>query len=529
MIKDAATIPAGASLRSDVCIVGAGPIGLTLATSLASATCHVIVLESGGLEPASANGLTQGVSVGDLWQPLAETRTRRLGGTSHQWTDMVRPEMPGGLRSYPLTPLDFEARSWVPDSGWPIPQHELDPDYAGAGSLLGVAPPPASSPPGPLDLRDTPIEPAVAHFGDRRAIEALELAARSSPYLELYLNATVLRLRDDDAGVRTAIVQAPTARFTVEARVFVVAVGGIESARLLLLSSERTPGGIGNQHDNVGRYFMEHLTVMQGEVVLEGQQARSLPVSLWAPPPRQRGGGWGEGFLDAQTPHRLAGWRLNDKTIEKEQLLSVTLWPVASTPTTLRNAYYFPWSRLAHAPRSLKGARLRRADRLAGFALHSALALRTRSAHPLIHAHIEQPPRRENRVTLSDRADSLGQRRARLEWRIGAQERDSLLRTLTIFDQALRSRGLGHLARLPTAGSFDLLVEQSHHHMGTTRMHEDPAKGVVDADCRVHGVNNLYIAGSSVMPTGGAATVTLTALALALRLADHLKKEMLSS
>ena len=159
------------------------------------------------------------------------------------------------------------------------------------------------------------------------------------------------------------------------------------------------------------------------------------------------------------------------------------------------------------------------------FGLRSADGLLRRSPHAIIHAHIEQPPRRENRVTLSDRLDSLGQSRARLEWRIGAQERDSLLRTLKLFDTALRSQGVGHLARLPDASSFDMLVEQSHHHMGTTRMHADPTQGVVDADCRVHGVANLYVAGSSVMPTGGAATVTLTAVALALRLADHLKTQ----
>jgi choline dehydrogenase-like flavoprotein len=221
-----------------------------------------------------------------------------------------------------------------------------------------------------------------------------------------------------------------------------------------------------------------------------------------------------------------AGWRLEDEVVEREGLLGVIVWPVAAGPDSVRNAYYNPWSRLAHGPRSLLLARLRRPDRLLRFGLRSAGGLLRRSQHALIHAHIEQPPRRENRVTLSDQRDSLGQRRSRLEWRIGAQERDSLLRTLKRLDVALRAQGIGHLARLPDASSFDMLVEQSHHHIGTTRMHADPTQGVVDADCRVHGVSNLYVAGSSVMPTGGAATVTLTAVALALRLADHLKARL---
>jgi len=492
-------------LEADVCIVGGGPVGLVLATELASATCHVVVLESGGRDAATGGDLTEGESIGDLWQPLSETRARGLGGTSREWTPVGQSGMLGGLRSNPLTCLDLAHRSWVPNSGWPFDRHVLDPFYAKAKARLGLAPGPDPSP--VPSLEGAGIATAHALFVDRTAIESIEALALASPHIDVYLNATALRLDDAGAGIEHVTVRTGGHEFRVKATVFVLASGGIENARLMLLSDGHTPGGIGNRHDNVGRYFMEHLTVMHGVIVPDGVQ--SLP--------RVRSNG-----SDLGQP----GWRLPDEVLEKEGLLGVIVWPVDAGPDPIRNAYYNPWSRLAHGPRSLLRARLKRPDQLLRFALRSADGLLRQSPHALIHAHIEQPPRRENRVALSDRLDSLGQRRARLEWRIGEQERNSLLRTLKLFDTALRSQGVGHLARLPNAASFDMLVEQSHHHMGTTRMHPDPTQGVVDADCRVHGVANLYVAGSSVMPTGGAATVTLTAVALALRLADHLKERL---
>jgi choline dehydrogenase-like flavoprotein len=412
--------------------------------------------------------------------------------------------MTGGLRSYPLTDLDLAHRAWVPNSGWPFDRRGLDPFYTRANARLGLAVEPRLESERPLE--GTGVAQAFARFVDRPSIEAMEAGVQSSPHIDVYLNATALRLEERDAGVQHATVQAGGREFSVRASAFVLAAGGIENARLMLLSDGLTQGGIGNRHDNVGRYFMEHLTVMHGVIVPDGESSLTACFGVGS---------------DVQ-----AGWRLEDEVIAKEGLLGVVVWPVAASPDAIRNAYYNPWSRLAHGPLPPLRGRLKRPDRLLRFGVRSGLGLLRRSPHAIIHAHIEQPPRRENRITLSDRRDSLGQRRSRLEWRIGAQERDSLHRTLMLIDAALQSRRLARLARLPDASSFDMLVEQSHHHMGTTRMHPDPTEGVVDADCRVHGVSNLYVAGSSVMPTGGAATVTLTAVALALRLADHLKARL---
>jgi choline dehydrogenase-like flavoprotein len=221
-------------------------------------------------------------------------------------------------------------------------------------------------------------------------------------------------------------------------------------------------------------------------------------------------------------------WRIAEDVIEREGLLGVILVPIPGDAVNGRffakNAYLRPLSRLARRPLGPLRRQFLRPVALTAMAGRGLAGLAKPASAVGIHAHIEQPPRRENRVTLSRQVDALGQRRAHVEWRLGDQERDSLLRTLKLFDAALRASNAGKLSGLPDEADFDLLVEQSHHHMGTTRMHASPEHGVVDADCRVHGVPNLYVAGSSVMPTGGAATVTITAVALALRLGDHLRK-----
>ncbi len=137
----------------------------------------------------------------------------------------------------------------------------------------------------------------------------------------------------------------------------------------------------------------------------------------------------------------------------------------------------------------------------------------------------EQVPNPESRVTLSDELDAFGVPRARLDWRLTEQDVDTIRRGQMFLAAELARAGLGRM-QLPEEEGFgwDQYVLGGHHHMGTTRMALDPRKGVVDADCRVHGIENLYLAGSSVFPTGGFANPTLTLVALAARLADHVRR-----
>jgi choline dehydrogenase-like flavoprotein len=141
-----------------------------------------------------------------------------------------------------------------------------------------------------------------------------------------------------------------------------------------------------------------------------------------------------------------------------------------------------------------------------------------------IQCFLEQAPRAENRVRLSDRTDALGHPLARVDWSIGELDRRTIRALHATLDRDLRARGFGRVESPLLAGTDDPwpISRDASHHMGTTRMGEDPSTSVVDADCRVHGVGNLYVAGSSVFPSSGYANPTLTILALALRLGDHL-------
>jgi choline dehydrogenase-like flavoprotein len=271
-------------------------------------------------------------------------------------------------------------------------------------------------------------------------------------------------------------------RFRVEARAFVLAAGGVENARLLLLSDRHAPRGVGNDHDQVGRNFMEHLHFVHGMAVLRGQGAATQ--KLYSPLGHPKA--VGRLFMTAEAQEKQAALQGN-----------VMLSP------------------------SGRG----RSD-LSGRVRLAARRVRRRLSLPLAHT-IEQPPEASNRVTLGDRLDAFGQRRLRLEWRVGEPEERTFRANLQAVKTSLEAAGIGTVV-IPDEHRGNVwppaeLQGRRGHHMGTTRMSSDPSQGVVDANCRVHGVRNLFVAGSSVFPTGGAGTPTLTLVALAVRLADHLR------
>ena len=139
--------------------------------------------------------------------------------------------------------------------------------------------------------------------------------------------------------------------------------------------------------------------------------------------------------------------------------------------------------------------------------------------------HAEQAPDRDNRITLSERRDSLGTRMAHLHWEWRPIDIDSVARMQELLKAELARSGVGRLDLSRVDGRPELFNAGLHHHMGTTRMHADPRRGVVDEECRVHGVGNLFVAASSVFPTGGYINPTLTVLALAIRIADRVRQQ----
>lgn len=484
MIVDATEIEAGSTLEADLCIVGSGPAGMAIARRFDGTSVRVLMLESGGFERSSAvQTLYAGRSIGRRYFDIDACRQRYFGGSSNCWAGLCRP----------LDPEDFTARDWVPHSGWPIDHAALAPWYREAEALLGLDAtgwqvPPAHGPARwPLDAR---VESRFFKLSAPIRLGKTERARLTrSTNVRICLNATVVRIgltantkRVDRLHVRRSV---GTGGFTVRAQRYVLACGGIENPRLLLASDAEQARGVGNQHDLVGRYFMEHPHTDRHGVLIGGAALKAPHFYR-----RHRMGTqriWGHFMLSAATR-------------QAERLLSaaVVFLPHRANPPPLSDAVHAASRWMDGAP----GASTR-------------LTFGTPS---------EQVPNPESRVRLDSARDRLGVPRAMLDWRVRAVDKYSVERTHAILAEALAAAGIGRVRlTLPKGPRFPKAVNGGRHHMGTTRMHADPKRGVVDADCRVHGVADLYVAGSSVFPTSGSANPTLTLTALAFRLATHLQ------
>lgn len=495
MLLDARAIEPDSELRADLCIIGGGAAGMTLARELRRSNQTVLLLESGGLEPdADTHDLQRGSSSGQTYSPLEQTRSRFFGGSTNCWAGYCRP----------LEAIDFDRREWVPHSGWPMSRADLDPHYARASQVLGLGEhglEPEHWLGEPIDrgeFHEIGLREGVFHFGAgplRMGVAFRdELEAAADVRILLRANVTHIQLSETGDAVSRLRVRALGRRpFSVRATRYVLAAGGIENPRLLLSSRDVQPAGIGNRHDLVGRFFMEHPHLLyQTDVV-------------------------------AHTPSRLARYAVQD--IDGQSFRGL-IQPTAE------------WLR---ANRSLSfGAQIRelQGHGLNAFLHRVAAASRAIDAWPAattsdqeaallygLVVHHEQAPNAESRVTLGDERDALGLRRCHLHWQLGTLDLASAARA---HELAARALGLVQLGRarvhLEDPPSWPLEMMAGNHHIGTTRMHADPRQGVVDASCAVHGVPNLFIAGSSLFPTAGSANPTLTIVALALRLADRLRR-----
>jgi choline dehydrogenase-like flavoprotein len=523
MLLDARSVPPGELLATDVCIVGGGAAGISVALELAGHAARVLLLESGGMKPDEApQELYEGRVTGQAYYELDACRLRFLGGSTNFWGGWCRP----------LDALDFDQREWLPHSGWPFGRQELDPYYARAHGVCRLGPydydprrwrgeheslVPDRSP----ILTDTVFQIAPTRFGVEHAA-ALRRAANVG--VMLHANAVDIEM---DAPHRTAArLHAATLagnRFTVSAHVFVLAGGGIENARLLLASRRGRRCGVGNERDLVGRFFADHLHVPVGTL----RARRGFISSFYRV---QRAG--------ATTVR--GGLALSEDLRRRERLLGCAL--------TLHNAED-PHDVLSptRQPEGYESLRVlmkaaRRAERphhfwhhvgnvVTGLDAATTLSYRALVKPPartvMVGCRAEQAPNRDSRVTLDDATDAFGMPRARLHWELSEQDRASFERTQRIWLDAIAGDHVDaeRVSDLDDEG-WTQRIAGGAHHTGTTRMHRDPALGVVDEHCRVHSTSNLYVAGSSVFPTAGWAPPTLTIVALALRLADRIKARL---
>ncbi len=530
MLTDARTLRSSSRLHADLCIIGGGAAGISMAMELLDSGSSVLLVESGGTEmDDSTQALMMGDNIGapatTLDNPLTldQTRLRRLGGTTNHWAGFCRP----------LSPVDFEPREHLGSPGWPIEHDDLVPYWNRASEWvrisdgnfsvdtweqrLGVKAPP---------VQTSAVEPLVfqvsfpTRFGD---LYASELAAAAN--IEVLLHANTVNLATDDGRTVTHLDVATLSgvSFTVAARAYVLAAGGIENARLLLASTDHDPAGLGNSNGLVGRYFTEHLQIYAGFGILESDFNDVSGL---------RGG-------EATITHgRHAGWVHGAKFA-----LGLSDSHLRSVATTGLELQFLP-GRLPHGvPVQRRGTTI---GDIGALMAHSGPEPGT---SVYIQALAEQGPNPHSRVVLGPRTDALGMRRVQLDWQYTAADRRRALAGLQVMAESVGATGWGRLQLVPGgvhADAYDdsisgeLLtifrsvpdetdltgfpVGMGFHHMCTTRMSDDPALGVVDSNCRMHEVDNLWVAGSSVFATGGTATPTFSIVALAVRLVDHLQE-----
>lgn len=531
MLIDARTLPTGTVGRADICVIGSGAAGITLAMELLDSGRRVLLVESGGQQiDAATTDLYAGESVGRPIRSLTQEigldaiRLRFFGGTTNHWAGACRP----------LQPVDFEPRAGFAVSGWPIDHAELLPYWARAADYVRITDAEfdplvwsqrTDLPPPVLDtaMIETIIfqNTAPTRFGE---LYGADLVASES--VEVWQWANLVNLATDDgrhithADLRTLDGTA----LRVEADAFVLACGGIENARLLLASTDADPAGIGNETDQVGRHFCEHFQIYAGFGLLgvapeEMRAFDGTQVTIT----EGRHAGFVHGVKHA--------WSLTDDHVRSTATTGMEVQLVVGAHPEIG------WKQSTGADAAQIGALLDRG----GHPAESAIYLQVLA---------EQPCNPDSRVTLADARDGLGMRRVRLDWQYGPDDRRRILDNLRAIAEEVGATGLGRLQITPGGvavglegairGEFltayesrpdeideaDFPIGVGFHHLCTTRMSADPAEGVVDADCRVHAVDNLWIAGSSVFGTAGVATPTYSIVALAIRLADHLRDSL---
>lgn len=560
-IEDLRTLPTGADLNFDVCVVGAGVAGFGVALQFLGTRYRVLVVESGGDTPeAEINDLSEIENAGARRAPQALTRARCVGGTSSLWSG----------RCGVFDPIDFAARNWIPHSGWPISEADVRPYYDRAGALLGLGPSSyrghaagyiaAEAPTSVFDRRT--FEPVVFQFSvhdpsHQQALrtsvmhgvegaehigvlqhagapkpthfgEAYRSLLEAAPNITLLKHATateVLTNADTSQAMGVSIASIEGHRATVAASIVVLCCGGIDNARLLLASRSKDPRGVGNRHDTVGRYLTDHpFTVIAS---YQGEGSRGLRRML------------GHRWIDRDNIRHVytIGARLAAERQRAEGLLNGAIHIVdwGGEGSAMREAKV-ALGMVRSGPQRLEGLSklsglMLRPDKI-GFGAYERYLLKRPSLSSPERVDfgcvVEQLPDPESRVVLSSQLDGLGRPRARLQWRVSEREFETLVRMSDLFDEEVRRLGFVApdrvLWRSRGVTEWCDSVHDMAHPMGATRMSRSPEQGVVDQDCRVHGVDGLYIAGSSVFATSGYMNPTLLLLSLSLRLADHLKQ-----
>lgn len=538
----------------DVCIIGSGPAGSSLANVLADSRARICVLESGAKKTTAFSDALRDLDCEGVYiKPYS--RERIVGGSTATWS---------GLSS-PLDPIDFRRREWVRYSGWPIGLEELQPYYSLASKLFRFPEPDrfqdthwmhpgqtANSLPVWEQLREKVfVAPATPqNFGT----EYQEIYKQKN--IDLFTRATVTKIDgipENGRATKVLLKNPQNAAFAIKAKYFVLACGGIENPRLLLNSVYCCPNGLGNENDQVGRYFMNHLKNNYGFIKLRNK-IDSLPGYF--------------GFLSLQTDcAAYLGLRPDERVQKRLKLLNSyirfqPMYPWSERESIESLMFLFRRSKLLlYGLKQLKkgqvlelrdysetgddspllnernsfgkiirmlfniGRDLPAVIKYLHYRLLSTRKPRIRIVQ--LRNFMEMEPLPTNRVTLSKRTDAFGMPLPKVNHEPGELDKYSMAAVHQILSGELSRTGFGEMiSPLSTDAEPWPIDYDASHHIGTTRMGSDPLTSVVNKDCRLHYSPNVYIAGSSVFPTGGNANPTYTLVALAIRLGEHIKQEL---
>ncbi len=511
---DARELENNSLIEGDICIVGAGAAGISIALDWLDTSYKVILLEGGGFNyDTRVQQLYQGKTTGQKYYPLMSSRLHSFGGTTALW---------GGFCA-PFDAIDFKKRDWVEHSGWPISKKDLDPFYKRAKDKLDLHSDNYSIDywqKKDISRKSLPIDKNVvwdkiwqfsrpSRFGVKYKDTIIEA---KNIHLYTFANVTEILANENISEIKEVIIKNYRGKtHKVKANYFILACGAIQNSRLLLTSNKQMSVGLGNQNDIVGKYFMEHVEIKSAELWL----TKPFSMDLY--------------MLNSKKTKARAELAITSDIQEKFKILNGTasLEPLTKArhmesqiehwknEDLRKNAYRRTlWEKIINRALIYKESRIK--------SINTAYELFTR---------IEQAPNPLSRITLGKEKDSLGVPKANLHWVLTSFEKRSIRKIYEIIGQQIGKAAIGRVKLMDylqdeNDESWPEFTSGGWHHMGTTRMHNNPKNGVVDSNCKVYDIDNLFIAGSSCFTTAGAVNPTFTLVALSLRLSDFLKEKL---
>jgi choline dehydrogenase-like flavoprotein len=535
----------GQEKNCEICIVGSGPVGMALAMEFERLGRSVLVLESGGNRPDTEGAKASYATIKDPKRhaPMALAVCRAFGGTSWAW----------GGRCVPFDDIDFRERGYVPYSGWPLGHELVRPWYPRASEYLLCGSDTFSST--PRRLRDLGTDVTTSTLerwsAEPQLTRAYLTRIERSERITVCLNSTVtdLNLVKNGRSIECVLVQQPKGAINIHAQTVILALGGIETTRLLLSLQRKWPGHFGGTDGPLGRFYMGHISGKIANIVFDDPEAvADLDFEL----------DLGRAFVRrrftlseaAQRQHQLLNTcffpdnpPFHDPS-HRSSVLSAAFLAIATAPIgrrilpePIRLAHVGPKPHryashlrnvVAGAPRGARDLMHVLYDKFLSKPRKPGFLLRNRNGRYALHYHAEQEPNRESRVSLNSDQDQFGMPRVTIDLRFTERDAASVVQAHKLLDAALQSHSVGRLEYLYPPHELSIAaMEQAtdgFHQVGTTRMGTDSTTSVVNSDLQVHDVNNLYVASSSVFPTTGQANSTYLAVALAMRLAHHLSE-----